>query len=137
MKSGPPPDGAARNCRRTDPARRDVLGVGKRFISELALFCVGRQNSATGCLNLPAAGLKAADRGCLAVDREYHTAVPHIFAAGDVIGFPSLATTSSEYSRLAACYAFGVEAKPMAHFPLGIYSRDFNGSRERARGDES
>ena len=48
--------------------------------------------------------------------------MPHIFAAGDIIGFPSLATTSSEYSRLAACYAFGVEAKPMAHFSIGIYS---------------
>jgi NAD(P) transhydrogenase len=49
--------------------------------------------------------------------------VPHIFAAGDVIGYPSLAATSSEQGRLAACQAFGVEARPMApHFPIGIYS---------------
>ena len=97
------------------------LESGKRLISELALFCAGRQR-ATGCLNLPAAGLKADDRGCLTVDREYRTAVPHTFPGGDVIGFPSLATTSSEYVRLAACYALGVEAKPMAHFSIGIYS---------------
>jgi len=49
--------------------------------------------------------------------------VPHIFAAGDVIGYPSLAATSSEQGRLAACAAFGVDAGPMAtHFPIGIYS---------------
>ena len=49
--------------------------------------------------------------------------MPHIFAAGDVIGYPSLAATSSEQGRLAACAAFGVDAGPMAaHFPIGIYS---------------
>jgi NAD(P) transhydrogenase len=49
--------------------------------------------------------------------------VPHIFAAGDVIGYPSLAATSAEQGRLAACHAFGVEAGPMPrHFPIGIYS---------------
>jgi len=49
--------------------------------------------------------------------------VPHIFAAGDVIGYPSLAATSSEQGRLAACYALGAPATPMSkHFPLGIYS---------------
>lgn len=106
------------------PPRRAVMFLesGKRLVSELVLFCAGRQG-ATGCLNLPAAGLKADDRGRLAVDREYRTAVPHIFAAGDVIGFPSLATTSAEQGRLAVCAAFGIEAEPMApHFPIGIYA---------------
>ena len=57
------------------------------------------------------------------MDDHFRTAVPHIFAAGDVIGYPSLAATSSEQGRLAACAAFGVEAGPMApHFPIGIYA---------------
>ncbi len=106
-----------------EPPRRVVMFLesGKRLVSELVLFCAGRQG-ATARLNLPAAGLKADDRGRLTVDREYRTAMPHIFAAGDVIGYPSLATTSAEQGRLVACYAFGVEARPMAHFPIGIYS---------------
>ena len=57
------------------------------------------------------------------VDADFRTAVPHIYAAGDVIGYPSLAATSSEQGRLAACHAFGVAAGPMAsHFPVGIYA---------------
>jgi NAD(P) transhydrogenase len=53
----------------------------------------------------------------------YRTAVEHIWAAGDVIGFPALAATSSEQGRLAACYMFGVNAEPMGnHFPVGIYA---------------
>ncbi len=106
------------------PPRRVVLLLesGKRLVSDLALYCAGRQG-ATERLNLAAAGLKADDRGRLSVDPEYRTEVPHIFAAGDVIGFPSLATTSAEQGRLAACAAFRVEAGPMAaHFPIGIYS---------------
>ena len=106
------------------PPQRVVMFLksGKRLVSELVLFCAGRQG-ATDRLNLPAAGLKADARGRLTVDRQYRTAVPHIFAAGDVIGFPSLATTSAEQGRLAACAAFGIEAEPMApHFPIGIYA---------------
>ena len=106
------------------PPRRAVMFLesGKRLVSELVLFCAGRQG-ATDRLNLPAAGLKADARGRLTVDRQYRTAVPHIFAAGDVIGFPSLATTSAEQGRLAACAAFGIEAEPIApHFPIGIYA---------------
>jgi len=106
------------------PSRHVVIYLesGKRLVSELVLFSAGRQG-ATDRLNLSAAGLKADDRGRLMVDQEYRTNVPHIFAAGDVIGFPSLATTSAEQGRLAACHAFGVEAGPMAqHFPIGIYA---------------
>ena len=98
------------------------LESGKRLVSELVLFSAGRQG-ATDRLNLSAAGLKADDRGRLTVDREYRTNVSHIFAAGDVIGFPSLATTSAEQGRLAACAAFGIDTEPMApHFPIGIYA---------------
>ena len=74
-------------------------------------------------LNLEAAGLAADDRGRLKVDDQFRTPVPHIFAAGDVIGYPGLAATSSEQGRIAACHALGVPAKPMAtHFPVGIYA---------------
>ena len=107
-----------------NPSQRVVIFLesGKRLVSELVLFSAGRQG-ATDRLNLSAAGLKADGRGRLTVDRAYRTNVSHIFAAGDVIGFPSLATTSAEQGRLAACHAFGVEAGPMAqHFPIGIYA---------------
>lgn len=106
------------------PLRRAVilLQSGKRLVAELVLFSVGRLG-ATDRLDLGAAGLKADDRGRLSVDRQFRTQVPHIYAAGDVIGYPSLAATSAEQGRLAACYAFGVDAEPMAqHFPIGIYS---------------
>ncbi len=106
------------------PPQRVVLELesGKRMVSDLALFAVGRIG-ATDTLNLAAAGLAADDRGRLKVDDQFRTAVPHIFAAGDVVGYPSLAATSSEQGRLAACHALGVPAKPMAtHFPVGIYA---------------
>lgn len=106
------------------PSRHVVIYLesGKRLVSELVLFSAGRQGT-TDRLNLSAAGLKADDRGRLTVDREYRTDVSHIFAAGDVIGFPSLATTSAEQGRLAACAAFGIGTEPMApHFPIGIYA---------------
>jgi len=99
-----------------------LLESGKRLVSELVLFSAGREG-ATKRLNLTAAGLEADARGRLVVDQCYRTAVPHIFAAGDVIGFPSLAATSAEQGRLAACHAFGVEAGPMVgHFPIGVYT---------------
>ena len=86
------------------------------------LFSVGRQG-ATADLDLPAAGLEADGRGRLTVDAQFRTSVPHIFAAGDVIGYPSLAATSSEQGRIAACYAFAAETDGMApHFPIGIYA---------------
>lgn len=68
-------------------------------------------------------GLKPDGRGRLTVDQQFRTAVPHIFAVGDVIGYPSLASTSFSQGRLAACYAFGVETGPMVeHLPIGIYA---------------
>jgi NAD(P) transhydrogenase len=99
-----------------------MLESGKRLVADAVLFSAGRL-AATDGLNLAAAGLTADARGRLRVDEAFRTTVPHIFAAGDVIGYPSLAATSSEQGRLAACQAFGVEARPMAaHFPIGIYS---------------
>ena len=99
-----------------------VLESGKRIVADMALFSVGRVGATEG-LALENAGLAADDRGRIAVDAQFRTSVPHIFAAGDVIGYPSLAATSSEQGRLAACHALGVSAAPMAdHFPIGIYS---------------
>lgn len=108
----------------TDAPRRGVLHLesGKRLVTDMVLFSAGRL-AATDTLNLAAAGVTAGERGRLPVDPEFRTNVPHIFAAGDVIGYPSLAATSSEQGRLAACHAFGVAAGPMArHFPIGIYA---------------
>jgi NAD(P) transhydrogenase len=98
------------------------LESGKLITSDLVLFSVGRFG-ATERLKLDAAGLTADERGRLRVDAQFRTEVPHIFAAGDVIGFPSLAATSSEQGRLAACHAFGMPTGSMPqHFPIGIYS---------------
>ena len=106
------------------PPRKAVVTLesGKRIVSDLVLFSVGRV-AATDALNLSAAGLAGDAGGRLKVDECFRTVVAHIFAAGDVIGYPSLGATSSEQGRLAACHAFGVEAGPMSrHFPIGIYS---------------
>jgi NAD(P) transhydrogenase len=106
------------------PPRKAVVTLesGKRIVSDLVLFSVGRV-AATDALNLSAAGLAGDARGRIKVDENFRSVVPHIFAAGDVIGYPSLAATSSEQGRLAACHAFGVETGPMPrHFPIGIYS---------------
>jgi len=98
------------------------LASGKRLVADLVLVCAGRVG-ASDSLDLARAGLSADARGCIKVGADFRTEVPHIFAAGDVIGFPSLAATSSEQGRLAACAAFGRPAGPMAeHFPFGIYS---------------
>ncbi|MGD8404484.1 MAG: Si-specific NAD(P)(+) transhydrogenase [Anaerolineales bacterium] len=98
------------------------LASGKRIITESALYSIGR-TGATIELNLPAAELAADKRGYLAVNENYQTEVPHIYAVGDVIGFPSLASTSMEQGRLAACHAFGVEANSVPElFPYGIYA---------------
>ncbi len=98
------------------------LESGKSIVADQVLFSVGRMGAA-GRLNLEAVGLKPDERGRLTVDQRFRTAVPHIFAVGDVIGYPSLASTSFSQGRLAACYAFGVEAGPMVeHLPIGIYA---------------
>lgn len=98
------------------------LKSGKQLRSDLVLYAAGRMGC-TQSLGLEAAGLSADSRGRLVVDEMFRTKQPHIFAAGDVIGFPSLASTSMEQGRLAACYAFGQPATTCAaHFPFGIYS---------------
>jgi NAD(P) transhydrogenase len=98
------------------------LASGKLIPSDAVLYAAGRQG-ATAELELANAGLEADARGRITVSETYQTAKPHIYAVGDVIGFPSLASTSSEQGRLAACHAFGVEARTMASLlPFGIYT---------------
>jgi NAD(P) transhydrogenase len=99
------------------------LTGGREVHADMALFTAGRMG-ATASLNIEAAGLEADSRGRLKVDKTtFQTEVPHIYAAGDVIGFPSLASTSMEQGRIAACHAFGVQAhEPPEFFPFGIYA---------------
>ncbi|MGQ0604095.1 MAG: Si-specific NAD(P)(+) transhydrogenase [Anaerolineales bacterium] len=101
---------------------RICLASGKQIVTEKALYSIGR-TGATDRLNLAAAGLAADARGYFQVNEHYQTEAPHIYAVGDVIGFPSLASISMEQGRLAACHAFGLDTKSVpALFPYGIYA---------------
>ena len=108
---------------RDDRNRAKVkLDSGKQVCADMVLFAAGREGS-TGKLNLQNAGLTTDERGRLVVNEHYQTDVDHIYAAGDVIGFPSLASTSMEQGRHAACHAFGAEAVSNTEFfPIGIYA---------------
>ncbi|MET4087371.1 NAD(P) transhydrogenase [Bradyrhizobium sp. S3.5.5] len=99
------------------------LSDGRHVTTEMLLFAAGRVG-ATDRLNLEAAGIVVDHRGRISVDPvTLQTSVPHIYAAGDVIGFPSLASTSMEQGRVAACHALGMEPlAPPEFFPYGIYS---------------
>ncbi len=98
------------------------LESGKRFKSDVVLFAAGRAGS-TDRLALEQAGLSADSRGRLRVNEHYQTEVGHIYAAGDVIGFPSLASTSMEQGRIAARHAFGCSGcTAPSVFPFGIYA---------------
>ena len=100
-----------------------VLDGGSRVRSEMLLYAAGRIG-ATANMNLDVCGLKTDSRGRLSVDPvTFQTEAPHIYAAGDVIGFPSLASTSMEQGRIAACHAFGLPMPPAPkYFPYGIYA---------------
>ena len=88
-----------------------VLASRKEIRSDALLYAVGRQGN-TRFLNLEAAGLEADDRGRIQVNRHYQTRVPHVYAVGDVVGFPSLASVSMMQGRLAICHAFDVPPGP-------------------------
>ncbi len=100
-----------------------VLESGRRVRSEMLLYAAGRIGN-TDSLNLESCHIETDNRGRLKVDpRTFQTSVPHIYSAGDAIGFPSLASTSMEQGRIAACHAFGVPMPPAPDFfPYGIYS---------------
>lgn len=138
--------------RKDDPADHTVSTIptgevtatlcsGKTVRCDTLLYCIGRQGATDG-LDLAAAGLQADNRGRLTVNAQFQTAVPHIYAAGDVIGFPALASTSMEQGRRAALHMFEPSALVRAHatvdaasapslpgttgignlFPYGIYT---------------
>jgi len=96
---------------------------GKTLETEAALFAAGRRAAVDG-LALEKAGLSIDDKGYIGVDENYRTTVPHIYAAGDVIGFPALASTSMEQGRVAVCHAFGLKYKQRVAslLPMGIYT---------------
>ncbi len=98
------------------------LESNKKVTGEALLYAVGRQGNVDE-LNLAAAGLEADARGRIKVDENYRTAQPHIYAVGDVIGFPSLASVSMEQGRIAVAHAFGLPIKSNPnYFPFGIYT---------------
>ncbi|HZQ92004.1 MAG TPA: Si-specific NAD(P)(+) transhydrogenase [Terriglobales bacterium] len=108
-----------------EPERNRVfirLESGKVLHGHAVLYTVGRQGN-SDVLNLAAAGLECDNRGRVTVNEFFQTAVPHIYAAGDVIGFPALASTSMEQGRLASCHMFGTPAHmPDNVIPYGIYT---------------
>jgi NAD(P) transhydrogenase len=100
-----------------------TLSDGRRVRTEALLYAAGRVG-ATKDLGLETCGIEPDSRGRLKVDpKTFQTSSPHIYAAGDVIGFPSLASTSMEQGRIAACHAFGAPMpSPPEFFPYGIYA---------------
>jgi NAD(P) transhydrogenase len=98
------------------------LASGKQILTEMALYSIGR-TGATKALNIETLKLETNKRGLLKVNEYFQTNVSNIYAVGDVIGFPSLASTSMEQGRLAACHAFGIQTQHTPElFPYGIYT---------------
>ncbi len=100
------------------------LKSGKQFASEKLLYTMGRVGN-TDRLNLGAIGIKPDERGSLRVNESFQTNIPHIYAIGDVIGFPALASTSMEQGRRAVCNALhteGLTCEVVSHIPFGIYT---------------
>lgn len=103
-------------------AHEVVMESGLQLAADVVLVSAGRHGN-TASLNLAKAGLTADDRGRIQVNEHFQTQVPHIYAAGDVIGAPQLAATSAEQGRLAACHALGLAYEDVsALFPFGIYA---------------
>jgi len=108
--------------RRADGQVVTQLKSGKLIVSDAVLFSAGRR-SATDGLDLEKIGVPIDERGRVSVNEHYQTPQPHIYAAGDVIGFPALASTSAAQGRLAACHMFGIEVSSLeVPLPYGIYS---------------
>ncbi|MFN8642118.1 MAG: Si-specific NAD(P)(+) transhydrogenase [Candidatus Binatia bacterium] len=99
-----------------------ALESGKTVVADCLMYCAGREG-ATRELDLAAVGLEADARGRLPVDANYVTAVPHVLAVGDVIGFPALASTSMEQGRVAVARFYGAPCDAMVELlPYGIYA---------------
>ncbi len=99
-----------------------VLESGKQIRADLVMVASGRSGTARD-LGLERAGVTPTDRGLINVNDQFQTEVPHIYAAGDIIGFPSLASTSMEQGRKAVYHMLGVPVSLQGNlFPYGIYS---------------
>ncbi len=99
-----------------------TLASGKQIPAETVMYSAGRSGQ-TDRLDLDKAGLEPDNRGRIFVDDKFRTKVDHIYAVGDVIGFPALAATSMDQGRLAAYHAFGEQCDGMTALqPIGIYS---------------
>lgn len=121
-----PPHPSDKNPALENPAMGTVvanLESRKRVSGDALLYAVGRQGNVDD-LNLAAVGLEADSRGRIAVDEHYKTKVDHIYAVGDVVGFPSLASVSMEQGRIAAARAFadGAATTNPSFYPYGIYT---------------
>ena len=105
----------------SDNSVKVQLESGKTVIGDALFYAVGRQAN-TDTLALDAAGVTTAKRGLIPVNEFFQTNVSHIYAAGDVIGFPALASTAMEQGRLASNHMFGVGRPMKPVFPYGIYT---------------
>jgi NAD(P) transhydrogenase len=114
---------AANEVRRVGDDIKVTLASGGEILSDKLLFAAGR-SGATASLGLEAIGVKLAKRGYIEVDHDYRTSCPSVYAAGDVIGFPALASTSMEQARVGVCHAFGFTYKRQVGelLPYGIYT---------------
>ncbi len=114
---------------RSIAVRGDAPGVsvtlddGEEIEADAVLYCVGRQGNIDG-LGIERAGIAADARGRIAVDEHFRTSAPSVLAAGDVVGFPALASTSMEQARVAVCRAFGFDYKQQMSslIPYGLYT---------------
>jgi NAD(P) transhydrogenase len=100
-----------------------TLAGGRRIEADIGLWAAGRQSNVEG-LGLEAVGVRLGKRGLIEVDAHYRTSVPGIYAAGDVIGFPALASTSMEQARVAMVHAFDLRYKERVSpvLPLAVYT---------------
>jgi NAD(P) transhydrogenase len=113
-------------AQKLEPGEKDVLVTlsdGTRLVADKVLVAAGRVGNVE-TLNLPASGLKATEKGLLEVNAHFQTAVPHIYAAGDLVGFPMLASVSMEQGRVAMSHACGVARRGdlSGFLPVGIYT---------------
>lgn len=108
--------------RRPDGQVETFLKSGKKVVSESVLVSAGRQGNVED-LNLPLVGITPDKYGRIKINDHYQTDVPNIYAVGDVIGFPSLASTGMNQGRLATCHAFGItDLAEKVELPYGIYT---------------
>lgn len=116
-------DAAVTNVRVEQDLATVTLGDGREVVADCVLYCAGREGNITG-LGLDAAGVKVNPRGFITVDEEFRTSQPRIFAAGDIVGFPALASTAMEQARVAMCHAFDLKYKTAVAtvLPYGVWT---------------